>query len=673
MSQQNFETFGKYVLLEKLATGGMAEVFLARGGGADNIGKFIAMKRILPQFAESPEFIDMFKAEAKIAMNLSHSNIVSIYEFGVQNNQFFLVMDYVEGRNLRQIGNRLKKNSANMSIDQMIYIIREVAAGLDHAHRCLDGATGKPLNITHRDISPQNIMISFEGEVKIVDFGIAKAESQIENTRAGTLKGKFGYMSPEQADGQNVDLRTDIFSLGIVLWELLANERLFVSNNEINTLRKIKECQIPSLRKLNPNVPQELETIIQKALTRDRNLRYQTAAAFHRDLSRFLNRQYPDFSPHDFSIYIKTLFADEILENRKRLIDYAKVKIDPAVAAAYAQASQTAQAPQASAKTPPPPSDETNSFITANSSLVVSAQTPESSVPAKRPPEPAQRNGVRENSLVIEKNKPNINGDMTPRAYYRPAPQAESSRSFGFLTPMILIGLLVGGYYYTIKNNPAQFTHWIRFSAPVLQPLHDAMGINSQEVQQPVANVTEPVKPNPSATTVAPNGTAATTPPAVPEKETSFIIISSQPSGAEIELNGVSTGRVTPSRIEVPNNQNFKIALKKSGYIDYMKEETAVQGSNAKIVATLQKALVGYVDIDARPPQNVIISINGKALTGERLPIENYAVPAGVDLTIKAENVLTGAVDQQVIRLSQDGRQRILLDLRKSARSPSGK
>ena len=135
MSQQNFETFGKYVLLEKLATGGMAEVFLARGGGAENIGKFVAVKRILPQFADSPEFIDMFKEEAKIAVNLSHSNIVSIHEFGVQTKQFFLVMDYVEGRNLRQIGNRLKKNSANMSMDQMVYIIREVASGLDHAHR----------------------------------------------------------------------------------------------------------------------------------------------------------------------------------------------------------------------------------------------------------------------------------------------------------------------------------------------------------------------------------------------------------------------------------------------------------------------------------------------------------------------------------------------------------
>ncbi|MCB0385459.1 MAG: serine/threonine protein kinase, partial [Bdellovibrionales bacterium] len=316
------------ILLEKLAAGGMAEVFLARSPGAGGIGKFVAIKRILPQFSDSQEFIDMFKDEAKIAINLSHSNIVSIYEFGVEKAQFFLVMDYVEGRNLRQILNKMKKANTQFSIDQIVYVCKEVAAGLDHAHRCLDGTTGKPLNITHRDMSPQNVMVSYEGEVKIVDLGIAKAESQLETTRAGTLKGKFGYMSPEQAEGQPVDLRTDIFSLGIVLWELLANDRLFIANNEINTLRKIRDCQVPSLRKINPNIHAELERIVQKALARDRNLRYQTAAAMHRDLNRYLNRQFPDFSPHDYSVFVKTLFADEILETRRRLIEYAKVSFD---------------------------------------------------------------------------------------------------------------------------------------------------------------------------------------------------------------------------------------------------------------------------------------------------------------------------------------------------------
>ncbi len=321
------ETFGKYILLEKLAAGGMAEVYLAKSTGASGIAKFVAVKRILPQFSDKQEYIDMFKDEAKTSVNLNHGNIVSIFDFGVERKQFFLVMEYVEGQNLRQVLNHLKKENKYFSIDQIVYVIKETAAGLDHAHRCLDSTSGRPLNITHRDISPQNVMLSFEGEIKIVDFGIAKNETQMDHTQAGTIKGKFGYMSPEQADGQTVDLRTDVFSLGIVLWELLANDRLFVSNSEAATLRKVRECQIPSLRKINPSIPPELERICNKALAKDKSLRYQTASAFHRDLNRFLNTQYPEFSAHDFSVFMKSAFSQMFVENRKKLIEYAKVQL----------------------------------------------------------------------------------------------------------------------------------------------------------------------------------------------------------------------------------------------------------------------------------------------------------------------------------------------------------
>lgn len=322
---QTYEHFGKYILLEKIATGGMAEVWLSRATQAGGITKFVAVKKILPQYSDNPEFIQMFKDEAAIAMNLSHSNIVSIYGYDQDHGQLYLVMDYVEGRNLRQILNKMKNSPHKFAISQIVYVVKEIAAGLDHAHRSLNSATGKPLNITHRDMSPQNCMVSFEGEVKIVDFGIAKAESQVENTKTGTLKGKFGYMSPEQAEGQQTDLRTDVFSLGIVLWELLANDRLFIANNEINTLRKIRECQVPSLSKINPNIHPELERITNKALTRDRNLRYQTAAAMHRDLSRFLNKHDPEFTPHDFAVFIKTLYTDEILDARRKMVEYSKI------------------------------------------------------------------------------------------------------------------------------------------------------------------------------------------------------------------------------------------------------------------------------------------------------------------------------------------------------------
>lgn len=323
-----YETFGNYILLEKLAAGGMAEVYLAKKIAASGVQKFVAIKRILQQFSDSEDFIAMFKDEAKIAINLSHSNVVSIYDFGTENAQFYIVMEFVEGRNLRQVLNRMKRVNQTFSIAQVAFIIKQVAAGLDHAHRCIDPTTGHPLNIIHRDMSPQNVMLSFEGDSKIVDFGIAKAAHQIEATRAGTLKGKFGYMSPEQVEGQSVDARTDIFALGIMIWEMLANQRLFLASSEINTLRKIRECEIPSLRKINPNIPTELDQIVRKALEKDKTERYQSAGDMHRDLQGFISRFDPDFSVQDLGQFVKKLFSDEIVEIRKKQILYAQVTVD---------------------------------------------------------------------------------------------------------------------------------------------------------------------------------------------------------------------------------------------------------------------------------------------------------------------------------------------------------
>ncbi len=325
--KKNFETFGNYILLEKLAAGGMAEVYLAKKIGASGVQKFVAVKRILSQFSDSEDFIAMFKDEAKIAINLSHSNVVSIYDFGIERGQFYIVMEFVEGRNLRQVLNRMKRVDQYFSVAQVVHIIKQVAAGLDHAHRCIDPTTGQPLNIIHRDMSPQNVMLGFEGESKIVDFGIAKAAHQIEATRAGTLKGKFGYMSPEQVEGQTVDSRTDIFALGIMTWEMLANQRLFLANSEINTLRKIRECDVPSLRKINPNIPAELDQIVKKTLEKDKAERYQTAGDMHRDMQGFLSRFDPDFSTQDLGQFVKSLFSEEIIQIRKKQIVYSQVTV----------------------------------------------------------------------------------------------------------------------------------------------------------------------------------------------------------------------------------------------------------------------------------------------------------------------------------------------------------
>ncbi|MDE0091999.1 MAG: serine/threonine-protein kinase, partial [Oligoflexia bacterium] len=194
----NFKKFGKYTIMKKIASGGMADILLATELSPTGFGRFVVIKRALSKFSNNEEFKDMFKNEGKVACNLKHKNIATIHEFGIERNQFFLAMEYISGKNLREFIKKLQARNTKLSIPNIIYIIKEVAAGLNYAHNAIDANTGQPLNIIHRDVSPQNIMLTFDGQVKLIDFGIAKI-SDTNLTRAGHLKGKFSYMSPEQA------------------------------------------------------------------------------------------------------------------------------------------------------------------------------------------------------------------------------------------------------------------------------------------------------------------------------------------------------------------------------------------------------------------------------------------------------------------------------------------
>lgn len=665
----------------------MAEVFLARSMGTNGIAKFFAIKRILPQYAETQEFIDMFKDEAKIAINLSHSNIVSIHEFGIQNKQFFLVMDYVEGRNLRQILNKMKKSSIQFSIDQIVYMVKEIAAGLDHAHRCLDSHTGKPLNITHRDMSPQNVMVSFEGEMKVVDFGIAKAESQLENTRAGTLKGKFGYMSPEQADGQPIDLRTDIFSLGIVLWELLANDRLFAANNELNTLRKIRDCQIPSLRKINPNIHAELERICQKALARDRNLRYQTAAAFHRDLNRFLNRQYPDFSPQDFSVFIKSIFAEDILSLRKRLVEYSKLsvgadsQVDEKTFGSSTQTNSlvlTQTGPQGLSMS------SSNINVTPNKDLSAKSQVSnqrEKTGLADLPPEVPGKVVLDDAVLDREtQRKIEVKGSVDyqledhdggsfsrntmsrvsryTHTRYQPAPERPSIR---VSTLVLFLAAILGIYSYLVKFHTPVMAPVIHITQPVLGKLHDMLGVGGSIER---ASLSQPYRSTPTHPTAV-----ATPPPAqlastadISESPETFSIISSEPSGASILLDGKDTGMITPSRVTIPATRPFRFQLRRLGYRDFVRSDMTAQQLGSHFTAKLKEVDYAYLDIDLIPPKNARLYING-SLTNDRQPFRNVAIPSDAPTRIRVEDN-QGNWDETSIQLSRSQRKRIILNLR---------
>jgi eukaryotic-like serine/threonine-protein kinase len=320
--------FGKYYLLERVNVGGMAEVFKAKSFGSDGFERIVAIKRILPNIAEDPEFIVMFKDEAKISVQLNHPNIAQITDLNKVDDLYYIAMEYVMGKDLRTIFERCKTDRKAMSIAQACFIMMKVCEGLDYAHHKRD-VNGNELGIVHRDISPQNVIASNEGDVKIIDFGIAKAAGKASKTQAGILKGKFGYMSPEQVRGLPLDKRSDIFSLGIVLYEQLTGERLFVGESDFSTLEKVRNVEILPPSTYNRKIPEQLEGIVLKALAKDVEDRYQTAGDFHDELQAFMYSSGEFYSRKDLAAWMKKVFSEEIRIEQKKLEEYNKIKLPP--------------------------------------------------------------------------------------------------------------------------------------------------------------------------------------------------------------------------------------------------------------------------------------------------------------------------------------------------------
>ncbi|HEX4404468.1 MAG TPA: protein kinase [Polyangia bacterium] len=340
--------FGKYYLLERINVGGMAEVFKAKTFGVEGFERLLAVKRILPNIAEDEEFIAMFIDEAKIAVQLQHANIAQIFDLGKVEDSYFIALEYVPGKDLRSIFDRLRGKGEVMTIQQACHVIMQVCEGLDYAHNKRD-AQGRELHLVHRDISPQNVLIGYDGEVKLIDFGIAKAAGKASKTQAGILKGKFGYMSPEQVRGLPIDRRSDIFSVGIVLYELLTNERLFVGESDFSTLEKVRNVEIMPPSSYNKKIPSELERIVLKVLAKDPEDRYSNAIDLHDDLQSFLHKIGEFYSRKDLSAWMKKMFAVEIEEDQAKLEQYRQL-----VAPGSAVETPARRAAVGGAEAPPP-------------------------------------------------------------------------------------------------------------------------------------------------------------------------------------------------------------------------------------------------------------------------------------------------------------------------------
>ncbi|HEY0880193.1 MAG TPA: serine/threonine-protein kinase [Archangium sp.] len=364
--------FGKYTLIDRIAVGGMAEIFLARQAGLEGFEKTIVIKRIRPHLSKQANFVKMFLNEAKLAAQLNHPNIVQIYDLGKIGESYFIAMEYIFGRDMRRI---IPKADALGIPFPMVYALKiasSVCEGLYYAHARTD-LYGNALNIVHRDVTPENIFVSFDGTVKVLDFGIAKAANQIEQARAGEIKGKLSYMSPEQCMGKPLDNRSDIFSLGVVLYEWLTGFKLFTGDSEVAILKSITEGKIYAPSYFKADIPEGVEAILMKALEKDREKRYQTAWEMQYDLDQFLS-QY-EFTPSNIHLsnFLKQLFNDELEEEKDRL-------------QTFRQANANAQGPEE---------------ILQEEEDVVSVVEPISELGDYEAP-PAKKNGGPEKSLTLQ-------------------------------------------------------------------------------------------------------------------------------------------------------------------------------------------------------------------------------------------------------------------------------
>ncbi len=317
-----------YILGKRIARGGMAEIFLAkRANGQSGKKQIVAVKRILPHYASDAEFLEMFKHEAILSKSFNHANIVKVYDFCRVDGHFGIVMEFVPGTDLRSFLAQCEKEGVRLSVPMVVYIGICAAKGLHYAHSKVD-ANRKKLNIVHRDISPQNIILGFKAEVKVIDFGIANFESKSNETKPGIVKGKYSYMSPEQVSAKKADARSDVFSLAIVLWEALAMRRLFAGDTDVATIQNVQKATIGySLRDCNSKVDRDLERILNKGLAREIDDRYTSADDFGRDLANYLSLRYPDFEPQQLALFASTILAERKLSLEQDIAALERVDI----------------------------------------------------------------------------------------------------------------------------------------------------------------------------------------------------------------------------------------------------------------------------------------------------------------------------------------------------------
>lgn len=482
--------FGQYLLLEKIATGGMAELFKAKRKGVEGFEKILAIKRILPHMSDNDEFITMFIDEAKLAAQLTHQNICQIFDLGKIENSYYIAMEYVHGKDLRAGLRASRSKKKPFPVELAILVISKISSALDYAHRKRD-ANGQPLNLVHRDISPQNILISYEGEVKLVDFGIAKAATKAHVTQHGALKGKLLYMSPEQAWGKAVDKRTDIFSLGVVLYEMLTGAPLFLDENdtEVTILEKVREARIGPVRDLNPKVPESLEKILVKVLHKNPDERYQTALDLQKDLDNFFYSEGYNATSGSLANYAQSLFPEE-WGKEVGAKDTIVIEKEITEALSFSLGAETEQPKEEPVLAAPPVHEDPAKPKREGRIKIVPSAEKRIEPPAPSPqPEPVAE---AQNAVKPAARSVPLEVQLTPPGITTPAPEKSNLMTYIGIIAAFVITVIVAVYLFRPKPQQQPDSQPQTTQAPVQKPAAGPPPVMPIENQQ-TPPVTVPV------------------------------------------------------------------------------------------------------------------------------------------------------------------------------------
>lgn len=627
MSDKKFQRFGKYLILDHLVDGGMAKICRARYLG-EQANKMVAVKMVQPQFSNDEAFVRMFQDELNITFGMLHPNIMQVYDYGKTNGQLYTAMEYIHGANLKQYLDRLKEKKVVFPVEISCFIISQVCLGLHYAHTFTDKLTGKPYNIVHRDISPHNIMLTYDGAVKVIDFGIAKANTNSEATQAGTIKGKLSYLAPEYLDGHELDARYDEFAVGITLWELLCSRKLFQANNDLAVLKQIQACKITPPSEINPSVPKELDAIVMKALSKDRAHRYENLDQMNRALVRFLYSTYPEFNASDLKTFADDLFKQEIAKDQAKFVEYGSIDILPYIEDMKLEESRTGKISrkEVGAKTTvtPPQREKLRELEMTIDPMEVEiglAQNQKEKTQTRKLNKAMLQTAkaTSRNTKVNSSAASSIKNSNKEKTGSRTLSKKELARQDEKSSPTTVIILIVAASFAAVAYLQADMVE--RLIGLNLKKM-----IHGEEAKRAISSVPNNKK--------NPNGKTPT--PAV--QSSGKIIMGGVDISMEVYINGVKTQYIGRP-IQVDLDQETTIAIKKSGYVPYVTKVTLSKDKNSAVVNVpeLERARMG------------LLTTSQNYTAGSKLIYEEAGETVERDLPFKDLQVQEGTYQAKVI------------------------